>query len=68
MNVKAIIGLLKDAKKIMLGYGASAVPFDKNDMLQMSAYGDYAVESIEGGGDGYYEVNIRMTPVKGVVA
>ncbi len=68
MTVREVVGLLKTAKKIVLGYGASAVPFDRDDMLQMDAYGDYIVFSIEGDADGYYEVNVLMRPVKEGVA
>lgn len=65
MTVREVVSLLKTAKTITLGYGASAVPFDKLDMLQMDAYGDYIVHSIECTGDGYYEVNVLMRPVLG---
>ena len=68
MTVREVIGLLKTAKTIMLGYGASVVPFDKNDMLQMAAYGDYTVDSIIGRGDDYYEVSVLMRPFKEGVA
>lgn len=65
MTVREVVELLKTAKTITLGYGASAVPFDKNDMLQMEAYGDYIVHSIEACGDDYYEVSVLMRPVRG---
>lgn len=64
MTVKEVVGLLKTAKKIALAYGANAVPFDKNDMLMMDAYGKYVVEEIRCEGEDYYEVNIAMRPVK----
>ena len=65
MNVREVCSLLKTAKKIVLGYGSSAVPFDKDDMLMMDAYGDYLVSDIEADADGYYEINILVRPVKG---
>lgn len=68
MNVREVVGLLKTAKKIVLGYGANAVPFDKEDFLMMDAYGDYAVDEIVGGDDGYYEVNLKLQMVKEGVA
>lgn len=64
MNVREVVGLLRTAKTIVLGYGASAVPFDKDDMLQMDAYGDYVVYEIKGDADDYYEINVLMRPVK----
>lgn len=66
MTVKEATMVLKHAKKIVLGYGANAVPFDKNDALMMDAYGDYLVDEIRADEDGYYEVNIAVRPIKGV--
>ena len=65
MTVKEVTMVLKHAKKIVLGYGANAVPFDKNDALMMDAYGDYLVDEIRADEDGYYEVNIAFRPIKG---
>ena len=64
MTVKEVCGVLKTATKIVLGYGANAVSFDANDMLMMDAYGRYVVDEIRSDGEGYYEVNIKMYPVK----
>lgn len=66
MTVKEVVKVLKHAKKIVLGYGANAVPFDKNDVLMMNAFGDYLVDEIRADDDGYYEVNIAVQPIKGV--
>ena len=67
MTVKEVVSVLKTAKKIVLGCGANAVPFDKDDSLQLDAFGNYVVDEIRAEGDGYYEVNIAMRPVKGGV-
>ena len=64
MTVKEVVMVLKHANKIVLGYGANAVPFDKNDALMMDAYGGYLVDEIRADDGGYYEVNIAMRPVK----
>ena len=64
MTVKEAASVLKTAKTIVLGYGANAVPFDKNDPLMVDAFGMYAVDEIRCEGDGYYEVNIKMQFVK----
>lgn len=64
MTVKDAVKVLKTAKKIVLGYGANAVSFDKDDPLVMDAYGSYMVDEIKCEGDGYYEVNIVMRPVR----
>ena len=64
MTVNEVVKVLKHAKKIVLGYGANAVPFDRNDALMMDAYGGYLVDEIRAEGDGYYEVNIAMRPVR----
>lgn len=68
MTVKEVIKVLKTAKKIVLGYGSNAVPFDPNDRLMMDAYGCYIVDEIMGDGEGYYEVSIAMRPIKEVEA
>lgn len=64
MTVKEAVAVLKTAKKIVLGYGANAVPFEKDDLLMMEAYGMFAVDGIHCEGDGYYEINIMMRPVR----
>ncbi len=64
MTVKETISLLKTAKKIVLGYGANAISFDKDDILSMEAFGDFRVDEIRGEGEGYYEVNILMRPIR----
>ena len=64
MTVKEVASVLKTAKTIVLGYGANAVPFDKNDPLMVDAFGKYVVDEIRCEGDGYYEVNIKMQIVK----
>lgn len=64
MTVKDVVKALKTAKKIVLGYGGNAVPFDKDDMLMMDAYGSYVVDEIRADDDGYYELNIAMRPIK----
>lgn len=64
MTVKDAVQVLKTAKTIMLGYGANAVPFDKDDMLMLDAYGKYIVCEIRAEGEDYYEVSIAMQPMK----
>lgn len=64
MTVREVVKVLKTAKKIVLGYGANAVPFDQNDALMMDAFGNYIVDEIRAEDDGYYEVNIAVQPLK----
>lgn len=64
MTVKEIVSVLKTAKTIVIGYGANAVTFDKNDPLVLDAYGNYLVDSVSASDEEYYEVNICMRPVK----
>ena len=68
MNVREVCGLLKDSKSIMLGYGDTAIPLDKNDCIMMDAFGGYAVEKIRSTGDEVYEVDLVLRPVKEGVA
>ena len=67
MTVKEAVGVLKHAKTIALGWGESAIQFDKDNLLMVEAYGNFVVDSIRSVGDdaeGYYEVNIAVMPVK----
>lgn len=64
MSVKEIVSVLKTAKKIVIGYGANAVPFDKDDPLVLDAYGDYVVDAVCAVDEDNYEINIAMRPVK----
>lgn len=68
MNVREVCGLLKDAKAIMLGYGDTAIPLNKNDYFMMDAFGSYTVEKIRSTGEEVYEVDLLLRPVKEVVA
>lgn len=64
VTVKDVVGLLKSAKTIVLGYGGNAVDFNKDDPLVLDAYGKYLVSEIRCEGDGYYEVDVAMRPVQ----
>ncbi len=64
MTVKEVVSVLKTAKTISIGYGANAVPFDKDDPLVLDAYGNYVVESVCAPDEDYYEINICMRPIK----
>lgn len=64
MTVKDAVRVLKTATKIAIGYGTTAVPFEKDDPLVMEAYGAFCVDSISCEGDGYYEINIAMRPIR----
>lgn len=68
MNVREVCSLLKDAKVIMLGYAETAIPFNKNDLLMMDAYGKYAVEKVRSLGEEEYEIDLLLVPVKEGVA
>lgn len=64
MTVRDAVKVLKTAKKIVLGYGANAVQFDKDDPLVLEAYGSFVVDEIRGDEDCYYEINIAMRPIR----
>lgn len=64
MTVKELVSVLKNARTIVIGYGANAVPFDKDDPLVLDAYGDYIVDAVCADSGDYYEINIAMRPVK----
>ena len=64
MTVREAIGVLRDPKTVILGYGSDSIPFNMHNPVCMDAFGDYLVESIMGDADDYYEINILMKPVK----
>lgn len=66
MTVKDALKVLKQAKKITLGYGANVVLCDVNDPLVMHAFADYVVDEICGVGEDEYEIDIAVAPVKEV--
>ena len=64
MTVKEVVTALKTAEKIVLGYGANALDFDKNNPLALDAYGDYIVDEIQTDDGKYYEVNVAVRPLR----
>ena len=47
MTVREAVCVLRTADTICLGYGANAVPFDKNDALVLEAYGNFVVLTLK---------------------
>ena len=68
MNVKEAAKLLRRAKEVMIVYNGSAVNLDRDDLLMMDAYGNYAVDEIVATGEEIVELIIAMRPVKEGVA
>lgn len=67
MTIKEVVGILKEAKTITLGWDGCAIQFDKDNPLMLEAYGNFVVNTIRAVGDadeGYFEVDIAMLPVK----
>ena len=65
MNVKEVIGLLKSAKKITVGYGAEYVAMHMDDELMIDAYSRYRVAEIRAlsAEVDAYELTIAMQPI-----
>ena len=68
MNVREAARLLKRAKEVKIVWNGNAVDLDKDDMLMMDAYGNYAVDEIATIEEGCVELIIAMRPVKEGVA
>lgn len=64
MTVRDAVKVLKQAKKITLGYGANVVMCDVSDPLVLDAFADYVVDEIYGAGDDEYEINIAVAPLR----
>lgn len=67
MIVKEAIKVLKSAKEVRLCWGGLAFRLDRDDELQMDAFGSYVVSEIAAGEltPDIYEISIAMKPVKG---
>lgn len=63
MTVRDAVGVLKRANKIILGWDGNAVPLNRNDFLQMDAFGKYVVSEILSVGEDCYELDIAVRPV-----
>lgn len=68
MTVKDAVGVLKSAKEIRIAWSGFSIPICKDDPLQMDAFGNYVVDSIEAVAavENSYEIIIAMVPVKKV--
>ena len=65
VTVKDVVAILKDPKDIRLAWEGFVYELDPANALMMDAYGDYVVKSIgASNGDGSYETNIAMSPIK----
>lgn len=64
MTVKEVIGVLRNARSIAIGFADRAIPIDQDDVLMVSVYGDYVVDSIRYDEAGQVEIGIAMIPVK----
>lgn len=64
MNVKEAISVLKEAKKIVIGYGINALSFEMDDALAVEAYGGFKVSKIVGYDDGTYEIDVAVLPIR----
>ena len=66
MTVKEAISVLKSAKEIRLSWNGTSLPINREDRLQMDAFGNYVVDEISVWPelDSVYEIVIAMTPVK----
>lgn len=64
MTVREIVGVLKRAKQITLGWDGNAIPLNKNDFLQMDAYGNYVVAEVVATERDCYELDLAVRLVK----
>ena len=67
ITVKQLLPLLRNAKEIYLDWNGFVRKIDRNDVLDIDAYGDYAVDSIfpRSNKEGF-ELCIMQKPVKSV--
>lgn len=63
MTVKEIVALLKDAKKIKIGYEGTVYNFNQNDSVTMTAFGKFVVDGIYAIDEDVFEIDIAMRPV-----
>ena len=64
MTVREVTEVLKEAKKIIIGYGINALSFEIGDSLATEAYGDFKVSKVVGYDDGTYEIDVAVMPIR----
>ncbi len=64
MTVKEVIKVLKNVKRIAIGFGDRAIPIEPDDVLMVGVYGDYVIDAITVVDSGECELNVAMRPVK----
>lgn len=63
MTVKEIVSVLKEAKKVRLGYGGTVQDVDLDDKLMMDALKSYKVRAVYALAEDEIEIDIAMRPV-----
>lgn len=63
MTVREIVSLLKDAKKIKIGYEGTVYHFNQNDSVTMTAFGKFVVDGVYAIAEDVFEIDIAMRPV-----
>ena len=64
MTVSDVVKVLKDVKSVSLSWNGSLHELDLQDPIMIDAFGDNLVAGIYANGDGRFEINIAVRPLK----
>lgn len=64
VTIRDLVPLLKCAKQVSIGWAATSRAFDVNDPFYVELYGDYVCCDIFSAGEGQFELDIAVHPVK----
>lgn len=64
MTVKDVIKVIKNARRLTIGFGDRAIAIDQDDALMIDVYGDYVVDAIRIDEARDCEIDVAMRPVK----
>lgn len=64
MTVREVLGVLRNAKELCIGYGGGCTEVNPKDRIITEAFGDYVVESVLALGEDSFEIDIAVRPIK----
>lgn len=64
MTIREIVGLLKNVEKVEIAWNGNLQCVDIYDPIVMDAFGDYLVGGVWACGDGRFEIEVAIKPLK----
>lgn len=64
MTVREVLGVLRDAKELLIGYGGGCTTVNPKDTIIMEGFSDYVVAGVYAMGENSFEIDIAVRPIK----